>query len=53
MQDILRKGLVVQVSQVPERRQISTEVLLLECSKRCSGFRVEDWIASKAESQMV
>lgn len=52
VQDILRMG-VACMSQMVERRQINTKVLLLECSKRCNGSSVEDRVALSVKSQMV
>lgn len=41
------------MSQIVERRQINTKVLLLKCSKRCNGSSEEGRVVLSVKSQVV
>lgn len=53
MQDMLRVGVVVHMLHLLGRRQILTNVLFLECIKRCNSFSMEDWVALNIKNHMV
>lgn len=53
MQAILRVWVVVYMSQMLERRQINTKVLLLECNKSCDGSSVEECVVLNVKSQTI
>lgn len=53
MRDVLRVLVVMCMSEMLERRQVNTKVLPLECSTRCKGSSMEDWVGLSVENQTV